>query len=114
MKKIYYIETTLNGYIFKRIPICDFIPGKDYIGDLVFYDEECDEEINFYEDLAGDMDELDAFLKRGSHSDCEDYDNELGTKKNVYMEYWQTNVLGYFEDRFVGLQIEEEDNVRSN
>lgn len=106
MLKINYIETTLNGYVFVRIPICDYIPGKDYMGDLVFTRE--DEEVNYYEDISGDMDELDAFLKRGSHLDCEDYDDVLGTERNTYLEYWYTNRLGYYTDRYIGLEIREE------
>lgn len=105
MRKIYYIETTRNGKVFNKTEICDYVLGKDYIDDLLFTRDG--EEVNYYEDVAGMMDDLDLFLKKGNHNHCEEYeeDNHLGTKKNVYLEYWYTDVLGYYEDRYIGLMI---------
>jgi hypothetical protein len=102
-KKIFYIETTLNGYVFKKIPICDYEVGKDYCGELNF--ELDGEEKEYYEDVAGDYDELDRFLKRGSNLDCKEYDNVIGTKPHVYLEYFYTTSMGWFDDRFVGIMI---------
>ena len=38
MNKINYIEATMNGYVFKRIPICDYTRNKDkdYLEELIF------------------------------------------------------------------------------
>ena len=102
-KKIYYIETTLNGYVFKRIEICDWDKDLDYVDKLIFKLD--DEEVNYYEDIAGDMDELDAFLRTANHGYCEDYDDVLGTKRNTYLEFWKTTILGYYDDRYIGLEI---------
>lgn len=105
-KKLYYIETTLNGYVIKKIPICEFIPRKDYCGELHFKDSEG--EVEYYDKFSGSWDELDRFLKRGNHEDCKEYqeDNHLQTKSNVYLEYWYTDVLGYYRDRYIGITVE--------
>lgn len=102
-KKIYYIETTLNGYITKRVEIAEWSRKKDYSGELWFEHEG--EEKEYYEDIAGMMDELDEFLRTGSNV-IDGYDNELGTKENVYLEYWYTSVLGYYDDRYIGIMID--------
>lgn len=106
MKKIYYIETTLNGYVIKKIEICDFKKGKDYCGLLDF--ERDGEEIEYYNDIAGSWDDIDQFLEYGIKHDCEEYEDILDTKDNIYLEYWYTNSLGYYDDRYIGLMVGEE------
>ena len=96
--KIYYIETTLNGYIIKKTPICDWERNIDYIDKLIFIRD--DEEINYYEEITGDMDELDDFLRRGKRSE-----NNKDDKSNVYMEHYLTDSVGYYIDRYIGLMI---------
>lgn len=103
-KKIYYIETTLNGYIIEKTPICDYVKGKDYCGELFFKLDG--EEIEYYNDIAGDLNDLDLFLSFGNNQDCEDYDDRLGTKSNVYLEYWKTLVLGYYDNKFIGIMVD--------
>jgi len=102
-KKIYYIETTLNGYITKKIEICDWVRNKDYMGELEFeYDGEM---VEYYEVIAGDYDDLDIFLSNADSTRCENYDDVLGGKPNVYLEYWLTTVLGYYKNKYIGLMI---------
>lgn len=103
MRKIKYIETTLNGYIIKKVEICDWDRTKDLTGMLTF--EQDGEEVEYYNDIAGNMDELDEFLKTGSNN-IEGYDKAINTKENIYMEYWLTNTVGYYTDRYIGLIIE--------
>jgi hypothetical protein len=105
-KSIYYIETTLNGYITKKIKITEWDKKKDYYGELTFNYENQDYE--YYNDFSGDTDELDKFLKHGFHSACRKYQNEnhLETKPNVYLEYWKTDSVGWYDDRYVGITIE--------
>jgi len=95
-KKIYYIETTLNGYITKKIEICDWVRNKDYMGKLKFEYDIYGEIVEYYEDIAGDYDDLDIFLSNADSTKCENYDDILGGKPNVYLEYWLTTVLGYY------------------
>src|SRR5690554_6239743 len=109
---INYIETTLNGYIIKRIKICEYRPGKDYLFDLSF--ELGGEEVEYCEEFSGDLDELDAFLETGSNESIIAYQdvNHLNTKSNVYLEYWKTDSLGWFEDRYVGLEISNKEEIK--
>lgn len=104
MKKIYYIEITLNGYVIKKEPICDFVKDKDYLGELNFVLDG--QETEFYNDIAGDYDDLDEFLKHGDNQYCNNYDNILDTKQNIYLEYWRTTSLGCYENKYVGLMVE--------
>lgn len=103
MKKVYYIETTLNGYIIKQVEICEWESGKDFIEDLIFMRDE--DEIDYYNDIAGNFDDLDIFLRYADSTRCEDYYDDLGVRSNIYLEYWLTNLTGYYEDRFIGLMI---------
>lgn len=103
MKKLYYIETTLNGYIIKETELCDWVSGKDYIEDLYFTRDG--EEVDYYNDIAGDLDDLDNFLKYADSSKCDNYEDVLGGKPNVFLEYWLTTTLGYYDDRYIGLMI---------
>ena len=102
---INYIETTLNGYVVKRIKICRYSPDKDFLGKLRFKLD--DEIVDYHEEIAGDYDEIDKFLEYGSHENIISYQdvNHLNTKENVYLEYWKTDTLGWFEDKYVGLEI---------
>lgn len=103
MKRIYYIEAALNGYIVKEIPICDWDPERDYTDRLVF--EDNGRTVDYYDVIAGDTDDLDTFLKHASHLACADYEDTVGTKPNVYLEFWLTDNIGYYEDRYLGLII---------
>lgn len=102
MKKVYYIETTLNGYITKEIEIADWSRHEDLIGEMNFNRDG--EELEYYNDIAGDMDQLDEFLRHGIHH-VDGYEDELGTEENIYLEYWYTNLLGYYTDKYIGLMI---------
>ena len=101
-RKINYIETTLNGYIIKRIEICDYDSKTDYIDKLIFEDDG--ETINYYEDITGDHDLLDAFLKQGSNRNI-GYESVISEQPHIFLDSWQTLTLGYYEDVFVGLEI---------
>lgn len=103
-KNIYYIEVDLHGYLLTKIRICEFESGKDYIEDLVF--DRDGEEIDYYGDIAGDYDDLDNFLKNGSIYDTKGEDNSLdNSKENIYLEMWLTDVVGYYNDRYIGLMV---------
>ena len=102
-KSVYYIETTRNGYIFKRVKICDWQKHLDFADELLF--EIDGEKKNYYEHIAGDINELDYFLNNGDHNECKEYEDLLGTRPNIYLEYWLTTELGYYSDRFIGLEI---------
>lgn len=101
-EKIYYIETTLNGYIIKEIEIADWTTGIDYSDKLVF--DLDGNEVDYYEEIAGMMNDIDIFLKTRSN-DIDGYKNEIGIKSNYYLEYWLTNSLGYYDNKYVGLAI---------
>ena len=101
-KKINYIETTMNGYVIKRVPICDYERGKDYIDDLVFVLDS--EEVDYYNDITGDMDLLDEFLSRGTNQ-IEGYDGAIGEKQHIFLEGWLTLQLVYITNKFIGLEI---------
>lgn len=103
MKKVYYIETTLNGYLIKKIEISNYISNKDYVEELTFNRDG--EDVDYYNDITGDWDDLDEFLKHGSNNQCENYDYNKGDKPHVYMEHWLTDTLGYYTDRYIGLMI---------
>lgn len=109
MKHIYYIETTLNGYITKEIKICPYGILKDYCSELNFKLDG--EEIEYYDKISGDWDELDLFLKRGKHYDCKEYKEEtekyFSTQPNVYLEFWDTFATGYYYDvnKIVGIMV---------
>lgn len=110
-QNINYIETTLNGYIVKRIKIAEYDPKVDYIGELHFVNEG--EDVEYYNDIAGDFDMLDKFLKDGSNTMILEYQdvNHLGTKENVLLEYWKTDTLGWFDDRYIGIEISNKGEI---
>lgn len=101
-KKINYIETTMNGYVIKRVPICDYERGKDYIDDLVFVLDG--EEVDYYNDITGDMDLLDEFLSKGTNK-IEGYNSAIEEKQYIFLEGWLTLQLGYIPNKFIGLEI---------
>lgn len=103
--EINYIETTLNGYITKRIKLADYVKGKDYCGELFF--EMDGEEWEYYNDVCGDFDILDEFLAKGSNVDIVEYqeENHLGTKENVLLEYYKTDMIGFYTDKYIGIEI---------
>ena len=100
MEKIYYIETTLNGYITKKIPICNYDKNKDYCCDLEF--EKNNEKYEYYDEFSGDWEELDKFLKNGTTLGLENYQTEqdkyFSTNKNIYLEFYNTFLTGYYYD----------------
>lgn len=102
-QKINYIETTLNGYVTKRIPICDYHPSIDYIDKLIFEDDGVS--INYYEDITGDHELLDNFLKEGSNKNI-GYESAVGERANFFLEGWLTLELGSNDNLFIGLAIE--------
>ena len=101
-KHVYDIETTINGYVLKKTKICKWESGKDFMDDLVF--KRDGEEVDYYNDIAGDFDDLDNFLKYADNTKCENYEGI--DKPNAYLEYWLTDTLGYYPDRYIGLIIE--------
>lgn len=101
-KKINYIETTMNGYVIKRIKICNYEKGKDYIEDLIFQLDG--EEVNYYDEIAGNMDLLDEFLAKGTNN-INNYESALGEQDNIFLEGWRTLQLGDIENKFIGLEI---------
>ncbi len=120
---LYYIETTLNGYITKKCPILKNV-SRGEIADLSPYDENMyfrldgqevdinsasgDEiDISEYSSIAGDFDELEAFLQFGKPNVGEDFD----CSHNTYLEFWRTESLGYYDDKYVGLKIEADSEV---
>ena len=109
-RKINYIETTMNGYVFKRVSICDYTRNKDkdYLEELIF--ELDGEEVDYYNDITGDMDLLDEFLAKGTNK-LDEYENAMGEKSHIFLEGWRTLQLGDIDNKFIGLEIrlEEED-----
>lgn len=101
-KKINYIETTMNGYVIKRVPICDYEREKEYIDDLMFNLDG--EEVDYYNDIAGDMDLLDEFLSKGTNQ-IKGYESAIGEKRHIFIEGWRTLQLGDITDKFIGLEI---------
>lgn len=93
------METTLNGYVINKIEIDNWNPNHDYDGNLAFKYEEGTRE-NYY-DISGDTDRLDRFLKTGS--DIEK--GNLVTKDNIMLEYWLTDTIEFYRDRYIGLMI---------
>lgn len=103
-RKINYIETTMNGYVFKRVPICDYTRNKDkdYLEELIF--ELDGEEVDYYNDITGDMDLLDEFLAKGTNQ-IESYEHAIGEKSHIFLEGWRTLQLGDITNKFIGLEI---------
>lgn len=108
MKILNYIATTHNGYVFERVKICDY--NKTKWEDA--FDELCcssvvtktDGEI-CYCDIVGSMDDLELFLIHGTNSKCSDeYQN---SKSNTLIEDWRTDVLGWYNGIYVGLEIQD-------
>lgn len=106
-EKLYvnYIETTLSGEINKRITICEFEAGKDYLGELKFNLDG--EEVEYYEKFSGDYSWTDKFFEDQSTEDLTDYqdDNDINVPVNVMLEFWKTDQLGWYDDRYVGLEL---------
>ncbi len=118
-----YIETTMNGYIIKRCPILENVSRKE-ISKLNPYDEEMYFNIETgknvdvmdakFDDLledgviieyagrfAGDFDTLERFLEFGTPNT----DGKFAIKKNLYLEFWLTENLGWFDNKYIGLEI---------
>ena len=113
-KNINYIETTLNGYVIKRVKICEYEKDKDYYGELKF--KLNGEEKDYHEDFCGDYSELDKFIENKSHYGLISYQdvNHLDTHENVYLEYWKTDSVGWYEDKYIGIEISNKKEVGKN
>lgn len=108
---INYIETTLNGYIIKRVKITEYDKNKDYCGELHF--KLNNEDVEYYEEFSGSWDTLDEFLSCGESESIIEYqeDNHLETKPNILLEYWKTDNLGWYEDKYIGLEISNKEKL---
>ena len=104
--KVNFIITTLNGYIIERDritegndpdSIIDSILTKSIhsnrLGDFVYGD-----------DMMGSMDDLEVFITERSNKNCKSEFKD-GFKPHTFIEKWKTDVVGYFDDIYVGLEL---------
>lgn len=104
------IITTLNGYIIGRTKLIELTNDTtvDNVLDTLFTEQFYTpklEYFNYADDLMGDSDDLELFLKNGTNKVCQDTQYHR-FKDNYLIEYVSTELTGYFEDFYVGLEIE--------
>lgn len=119
--KLYYIETTLNGYVFYKYEIKsyeDYKEGKIDLEDLIYghmtiVDSFGNEE-NYPDDCAGNLEELETFIEKTSSKNLKDFqeDNHLNVRPDTYIEYYRTDSVGWYDDRYIGLRFYEEDVIK--
>lgn len=109
--KLSFIVTTLNGYVIERVEIGDYM--KESSEDILekLYSEEFTSkhigEFNYIDDVAGDTDDVDLFVKNKSSKNCsfrEDEDLPFDVDYRYLLETVH-NKIGYYTDFYVGLEV---------
>lgn len=86
--KLNFIVTTLNGYIIERINLADYETesANDIINKLfeqTFNSKHIDE-FNYVNDVAGNVDDMESFIKNKNNLKCDNNNNpEFSIKKKL-------------------------------
>jgi hypothetical protein len=107
-KKLYFIVTTLNGYVIERIKLADY--EKESVDEIIdkLYSENFTSknigEFNYVDDVAGNVDDMESFIKYRNNRKCEDISNlNFSIKESYYIETHHTDI-GYYPNFYVGLE----------
>jgi hypothetical protein len=109
--KLNFVVITLNGYVIERIQIGDY--SKESVQDILdklYGDEFTSKHIGefvYIDDVAGNADDIDSFVQNRNNRKCE-YRNEtlpFSVSDRFYFETFHTDVVGYYSDFYVGLEI---------
>lgn len=113
------IKTTLNGYIIERKNIIKDLRGMtpdDILNELSEKEIQFDgSEIVYMDSLMGSLDDLEKFIKDKSNKNC-DKSYQMGkyvgrVKNNFLLETYLTDIVGFYPDNYVGLEILEDTAV---
>jgi hypothetical protein len=108
-KKLYFIVTTLNGYVIERINLANYEEESvDEIIDKLYSENFTSKnigEFNYVDDVAGNVDDLESFIKCRNNRKCEDISNlNFSIKEHCYIETHHTDI-GYYPNFYVGLEV---------
>lgn len=101
--KIYYIEIDKDNNILEKIEICNWDNNIKHEEDLSFINI-AGKEVNYYNEISGNPDDLNIFLKNKDSTKCVEY--QTHSNSNMYIEYWRNTLLGCHPDKFIGLLID--------
>lgn len=104
------IITTLNGYIIGRTKLTELTNDTtvDNVLDTLFTEQFYIPKLDYFnyaDDLMGDSYNLELFLEHGTNKACQDTEYHK-FKDNYLIEYVNTELTGYFDNFYVGLEIE--------
>lgn len=108
--KLNFIVTTLNGYVIERIQIGDYSKeSAQEILDKLYGDEFTSKHIGefvYIDDVAGNADGIDLFVKKRSNRECECQNEKLAfdVSDRFYFETIHTEI-GYYPDFYVALEV---------
>lgn len=108
--KLNFIVTTLNGYVIERIQIGDYSKeSAQEILDKLYGDEFTSKHIGefvYIDDVAGNADDIDLFVKKRSNRECECQNEKLAfdVSDRFYFETIHTEI-GYCPDFYVALEV---------
>lgn len=108
-KKLYFIVTTLNGYVIERIKLANYEEESvDEIIDKLYSENFTSKKIgefNYVDDVAGNVDDMESFIKYRNSRKCKELSNlNFSIKERCYIETHHTNI-GYYPDFYVGLEV---------
>ena len=108
-KKLYFIVTTLNGYVIESIKLANYEEESvDEIIDKLYSESFTSKKIgefNYVDDVAGNVDDMESFIKYGNNRKCEELSNlNFSIKEHCYIETHHTDI-GYYPDFYVGLEV---------
>lgn len=100
--------TGLNGYVIERIKLADY--EKESVDEIIdkLYSENFTSknigEFNYVDDVAGNVDDMESFIKYRNNRKCEDISNlNFSIKESYYIETHHTDI-GYYPNFYVGLE----------
>ena len=109
--KLNFIVTTLNGYIIERVEIGDYTKeSSEAILEKLYSKEFTSKhigEFNYIDDVAGNADDVDLFVKKRSSEECsfrKDESLPFYIQERFLLETVH-NKNGYYTDFYVGLEV---------
>lgn len=109
--KLSFIVTTLNGYVVEKVEIGDYTKeSSNEILDKLYSEEFTSKhigEFNYIDDVAGNTDDVDLFVKNKSSKNCSFREDEDLPFEVDYCYLLETvhNKIGYYTDFYVGLEV---------
>lgn len=107
--KLYFIVTTLNGYVIERVKLADY--ENESVDDILnkLHEETFKSKhigkFNYVDDVAGNLDDLELFIQNKNNRKCKAVENMIfSIKDNCYIETHHTDI-GYYPDFYVGLEV---------